>query len=129
MIATVSLETAKLLKDSGFKQDTSLYWFAFGHGIHEWQLTDRILDKKSIKGWRHFEKNNKETVMYASPTTDELLSELPILLDGYKLNLYRLGNGLWVIDYGHRVPESSYRMLPEALAKMWLFLKSERLIK
>lgn len=149
MIQTTTLKTSQLLKEAGFKQDTGLYWFAFGNGIHEWQLTNNILSKENIKGWRAFEKSNKETIMYAAPITDELLSELPAgtmskskVVCQFEINMfgkprkYRVQYRCLHKDtYNDRCTYLDLPLdaicnesLPEALASMWLHLKKENLI-
>lgn len=139
MIKTVSLDTAKKLKEVGFKQNSALYWFAFGHGVREWQITDRILDNKSIKGWRNFENNNRETVMYAAPTSDEILEELPCNIKKerriYWLKIKKDKEGFliyYVDDYGgdemDELAVFQEVILCESLAAMWLYLKQQGLL-
>ena len=69
----VSLELARKMKDLGFEQESLFYWFPFGGGVHEWQLTERLFSKEDLKGWKFYEKNDKDFVFYSAYTVAELL--------------------------------------------------------
>lgn len=136
MIKTVRLETAKALKEAGFKQDDSSFYFVNWGKVQVWQCRhkeyiDKYWDEVVDKGY----------TTLAAPTTDELLEELPQYLDsknagnltlesvdfGKQWSLFypikdEFGEDSWL----HEERESS---LPEALAAMWLFLKKEGLLK
>ena len=111
MIKTVSLETAKLLMDAGFPQNTC-------------QMRNMLLLQSDIQYYQ-----------CALPTTDELLEELPYRIVGehYILELVIFKNsGDYTIGYKGKPDTSNAwvenESLPEALANMWLRLKKEGLL-
>lgn len=109
MIRTVSLETAKKLKDEGFIQGTDLFWTEVDGSF---QITP-------MRGIIHDD--------YAAPTTDELLEELPWEINMNELTIEkgRLG---FLIKYGE-ISIYEQKELCECLAQMWLFLKKEGLLE
>lgn len=129
-IQTTTLETSRLMKEAGFPQETRLYW---GNTIH----SDGTISIINL-----FERNQKDIPMmypfrmvdeiysfrqsefnelYAAPTTDEILAELP---DGIRINKLRSFYFVAVDKWS-----GSDTVLPEVLAKMWLDLKSQGLLK
>lgn len=114
MIKIVSLETAKLLKEAGFRQDTSNY-----HEV--------LLNGNSILTSHPLQYNEN----YASPTTDELLEELPdfIIRNNYRASLKILKDiGGFAVTYQSTredVQMCCNESLCEALAQMWLCLKTQ----
>lgn len=99
MIKTVSLDTAKLLKEARFPQMCQYGEPVTKKGVHE------VFDK---------------------PTTDELLEELPYAININKGPFeYRVSYHIVArVDNINFLDKS----LPEALAQMWLFLKKENLL-
>ncbi len=120
MIKTVSLETAKALKDAGFRQDNMAYYYPGelscfkGPVSMEWGIESGLNS--------HFK--------YAAPTTDELLEELPEIVKDQRLNISKERNLYFVsYEYEDNLLQCFHRKsLPEALAQMWLHLKKESLI-
>lgn len=139
MIKTVSLETAKLLKDNGFSQEKSEkhwvdlnfsgargtlkpYAMSFLHGDKPW-------DKESLYS-KHY--------LASAPSTDELLEELPDMVNFKNFNgMLIIQKRLKYFDVYYRrfsgngyFPKNirGYESLPEALAQMWLYLKKEGFI-
>lgn len=119
MIKIVSLETAKLLKESGFRQDTLFSW-SRTHVENPY-----ILGVGVLQPWETLDKEH----CISSPNTDELLEELPI---GITIEKYSSKGEIrfCVREVETRVNHSSHNeSLPEALASMWLWLKSEGLLE
>lgn len=123
MIKTVSLETAKLLKENGFRQDTHFFWANPHNKYSLWTKTDVYSwgYEHTIQDW--IDESNP--VLYAAPTTDELLEKLPpdlMIREAFNLR-YEVGH-VNINDgklFGHEY-------LPEALAQMWLYHKKEGLL-
>lgn len=131
-VKTVSLETAKALKDAGFRQDTYFYWnhvMVNNRGKLEWQLDYRkIGDRNNIP----------------APTTDKLLEELPCQFKyggawfdlqitkwpkEYKVQYVEFYfNDDNLLEISDSLCEFKVESLPEALAQMWLWLKKEGLL-
>lgn len=109
MIKTVSLETAKLFKEAGFRQDTEFMWC---YKPEPPKLVPVI----------EFGKPMGRKLICAAPTTDELLEELPL---GF-IRIER-HNGCFIIEVPSLKYAKSHMELPEALAQMWLWLQSENL--
>jgi hypothetical protein len=122
MIKTVSLETAKALRNAGFRQDCWYFWGENDNGFCLHPATD---EPYALVGkW------------FAAPTTDELLEELPkwFQWQNYAATLHiMVGTEFkWLISYRStkHVPHSTLdKELSEALAQMWLWLKKEGLLK
>lgn len=129
-MTTVSLEMAKKLKEAGFGQDTEYKWLDYaGKGPHLNPFT-------KIGHTDNFEKLYE--VICAAPTTDELLAELPETIHGapvYQLAIEPINKIFWCGYQNHRSDGVEYKReavantLPEALAKMWLWLKSQNLLR
>lgn len=119
MIKTVSLETAKLLKENGFRQDTSFDWV---EGDMGGMSIARIGYESS---WSKYHSH------CSSPTTDELLEELPveIFIDERKvLVIGKIKNGYQCAYRPHPIKFENI-LLAESLSRMWLWLKQEGLLK
>jgi hypothetical protein len=112
-VKTVSLETAKLLKEAGFKKDCH-----FGFIDDEYECNPSPM----------------EWPIYA-PTSDELLEELPynINLKGWNkyFSISKTDVQYYVSYMGGGSDNlcESNKSLPEALAQMWLYLRKEGLIE
>lgn len=125
MIRTVNLETAKKLKDAGFKQDTQYYW-KINPFNDEWYITSLRMDKRFAA--------------FSAPTTDELLEELPAcvvkeIASKHDVNCWlqidKIGDSEYYVGYVHSqnvLYDLFNESLPEALSQMWLFLKKEGLL-
>jgi hypothetical protein len=134
-IKTVGLETAKALKDAGFRQD-SYFWY---------EENPRPLEQRTDSELPHILFVNKSPgigKVYAAPTSDELLEEIvkiEYVSAGFPAFMMFYGlNGQWNVCF--RNPPLSWtqkgsqevgihKELPEALAKMYLFLVKEGLLK
>ncbi len=139
MIKTTSLKTAKLLKEAGFTTNdghTEMYWV--NTCTKGWCLCPVNEEILATDGWLAEEPHN----CFSAPTTDELLEELPkqiVNKDGMAqwLKIKPIGND-WMVVYDP-VDEGctdnfiwcgeTKTLLCEALAKMWLWLKKEGLLK
>lgn len=124
MIKTVSLETAKALKEAGLRQDDSSFYFVNWGKVQAWQCRhkeyiDKFWDEVVDKGY----------ATIAAPTTDELLEELPKHM---RLGI-TIGSKEYAVwdDSASQFTKGVYvgNNLAEAVAKMWLYLKKEGLIK
>lgn len=134
-IKTTSLETSKALKEAGFRQDAD-YIFR-QHSTHKGYVF------MSMEWVKTNDLDMEETDWHAAPTTDELLSELPKVIE--KETNTEAGKRPWHLEIHHGLKwEVLYRWyyhepmthfveenesLPEALAQMYLFLRKEGLIK
>jgi len=109
-----SLELSKQLKEVGWKKETEFWYLpCFNGELEEWHL----VPKKEICGCGGCKR------AVPAPISDELLEELPKFVAITKLN----DNSYSVILLGTDIDFRSN--LPNALAKMWLYLKKEGLIK
>jgi hypothetical protein len=139
MIKTVSLETAKALKEAGFNKNTAFYWKPVRGASRTLPLP--------IFRWELENYTNCDAEDYAAPTTDELLEALPKVRslktdnvegDGgcldYNLQIKFRREGDYIyVGYvsgsGIRSGgEQENKSLVEALAQMWLWLRKEGLI-
>ena len=131
-----SLELCKQLKEAGFLQDTHFKW-------NVWDKNDELYIGEVDASWTQEEWENytedynpPKSEFFAAPTTDELLNELPHEVycvkdyttvttdpDSPQVFYYRVNYGL-----GKKPVYFESRWLPNALAKMWLYLKKEGLI-
>jgi len=126
MIKTVTLQTAKLLKESGFKQNSHFCHYLNKHEDTAINTTADCLFYP-VEFWD----------IFSAPTSDELLEEIPYGLRctdcDYWLNIQKsrfdtydvrytdaFHNNVKIIEQGEN--------LPEAIARMWLCLKKEKLI-
>ena len=130
MIQTVSLETAKLLKEEGFPQETALFYRVdeFGN-VFERNANEDPLKMQKVLG---------TNIYYAKPTTDELLEELPREIrhkEAREIQPLRIYFGRKDLSVEYHLAFTlalhicQHKELPEALAQMWLWLKKENLLK
>lgn len=131
---TVSFETAKKLKDAGFKQETYFYHSLNDKGIyHVCSHREFELLKKISKG-----------EPLPAPDTDELLEGLPYFIEGEDVYVYAFqihcgsvsDKRDWIPNYydeltGNSVYDFSHRneSLIESLAELWLKLKEKKLVQ
>lgn len=112
----VSLETARKLKDAGFPQNTYFNWCEHSKEVHIWDCP------------------HKDDP--AAPTTNELLAALPQRIDhsdnpaGFDFELEKRGSE-YAVAYGSQKGwlHKTIGTLPEALAQLWLKVKSKRNIR
>lgn len=147
MTPTVSLQTAKLLKDEGFPQGSECMWAEFYNTSSNCPnvLLSSLLGVEELEDFK--ERNYlKDLKFYSAPTTDELLAELPVSIgdknwfqitrsfNGYKEVVQSVAYVYWLPENTigqiflkdvHKITNDS---LPEALAQMWLYLKKEGLL-
>lgn len=140
-IKTVSIETAKLLKENGFRQDTD---YAY-NDVELLEVRGNPYCEYFDRYYCSWYKIKNGLQCYSAPTTDELLEELPYLIkffDGdigatLSINLDEnptTSNRQWFCYYAKHFNHVSIchcelnELLPEALALMWLHLRKEGLI-
>lgn len=128
MIKTVSLDTARKLKESGFRQDTEYSWAESSsvmdsHLVHKSNFAACI-----VKDW------------FSAPTTDELIEELPACIVKEQepkkdvncwLEIEKTYADEYIVAYRHsqsELYEVINQSLPESLASMYLWLKSQGLL-
>ncbi len=129
-----SLELAKKLKELGVKQESLFYWFPFGEGIREWQVTKRILDKDAIKGWKYHEKHNKEFSFYSAFTVAELGEMLPAENENkYRFDLVKRTPNKWEMNIfdkcGIYIETFTAKTEANARAKMLIWLIEQGKVK
>lgn len=123
-IRTVSLETARALKEAGWEWPTQFHYDCNDENY----LTDQGGEYYSMDGFN-------------APTAEEILSELPCQLkfdntvgkvgaETKRLVIYKMLSGYTVgyegpMNFEMRKSDS----LPNALANLWIWLKKEGLIK
>lgn len=126
-----SLETSQKLKEILGDREPSWYWFEVQQG---WSL----FDGKYIR--RRFKDNLKELIsedsIYPAYLTDELLEILPKILQYseesfiYNAGLYvayHNGHNRWDVFYSDANYKTHDKSLPEALAKMIIYLHENKL--
>lgn len=126
---TVSLEIAKKLKEAGYKQDNSLFYYQ-GYLHSEGRV--ELVTKEKLDGDYDF---------IAAPTAEEFGEQLPfIFVDKfpkaasntnkkreYSLEIIKYKK-YWGCTYtGYDLQEG--KTLTDALAKMWLYLKQHQLLQ
>lgn len=124
-IVTVSLETAKLLKEEGFKQNSYFAWTNTEES-NEW-IIDRLFSASNY--------------VIAAPTVCELLAELPDAIKSdnkvYGLRIEKQLINVYTVWYYREEEHNEIGLgeqffhnafLPEALAACWLYIKNEGLL-
>lgn len=113
-IQTVSLETAKMLKEEGFRQDA----------IFNWCIPQSEFRCQDPHVPHQFDcMTNKK--LCSAPTSDELFEELPMAIEINKGLKYRVS---YYMSFKRDNVSFLRESLPECLAQMWLWLKKEKLI-
>jgi len=124
----VSLGIAKQLKEAGWNKDAVHYWVK-ERGL--WRLEN---EKHYINGCSITKFINDFPERCPAPLATEILEELPRFLGNsglYELTITHKNYGKYCVSYYDDGNESSYseeqfdESLPNALAKMWLYLKKE----
>lgn len=123
----VSLEIAKKLKEMRWEKETNYSFTNLYRVDGKFDLVN--ITKKQCRG----------KLVYAAPLATEILEELPKWWKhdrGQMLEIiYSDGDVYWVnyTDYTGscppNVPEIEDKSLPDALARMWLYLKENNLLK
>lgn len=118
-----SLELSKQLKEVGWKKETKFWWVNYSYSqemglnlIEDFQITDRPIKIGGI--------NSKKFNNFPAPLTDEILEELPKCLINYSKDY-----PFMITLQNQGVTEMQEdRNLPNALAKMWIYLKKRRVV-
>lgn len=131
MIKTVTLETAKKLKEAGFPQETEFYW----NDAHENRLSDGSWDKipARLLAKNHYYGTSPNDDFYAAPTAEEVLDELPmkIFLEEIvvPIKIY-FDETIWIVGYGQMMKNfqifKESMSLAEAAAKNVFVFKERR---
>lgn len=136
-MTTTSLQTSRLLKENGYPQESSFWWWEDNFGLPQ-DRSSSLNDHKPHNpqnGWAYF----------AAPTADEILDMLPARITNpntRNMDFLRIHPGDdskqdnrqgYTLEYHTafsaplvRVTDNS---LADAAAKMWLYLKREGLLK
>ena len=101
---TVTLETAKKLKEAGYPQDYTHAWYN--------HLIELV--------WRERECY-ANTLLYVAPTAQELADQLPM-----GVNLYKADNVYNATLSENPVIDGYFDTMAEALAALWLKLKESK---
>jgi len=101
----VSLELAEQLKIAGWKKETEFCWTKNSFGV--W-------------GLEYIEEGLNNGQGMPAPLATEILEELPV---GIKVENYKSINGNKVMVKLALENETCWGNLPDALAKMWLYLR------
>jgi len=121
----VNLESAKKLKEAGYKQEGQWWWN--GHD----KLEEGVAYQNgafSLDNFRKWDKNSGGYKSFVAPTVVELLERLP---RGIRMDKKIHIGDFCVYDYGKKISETVYRedaILANALAKMWFYLKKQSMI-
>lgn len=133
MTKTTSLETSRLLQESGFEVETERRWVHF-------KAKKTVMESK-IDNWKVVNEDwDAARLGYAAPTTDELLEEIPwrindnhnpsdlMITRGPKNFTVRYVNA-FKIPF-RSTPDRGFvnENLCECLAKCWLYLKQQGLL-
>jgi len=145
MLKTTSLETSKLLKEAGFKQEgIECIWAEF-YNTSSNVPTTLLSSLLGVEELEDFKERNylKDVKFFAAPTTDELLEELP--KDGsisilpwmdegaygrYEKEVF-CGYAVWYRGFQEKKQHNrpfKNTDLCESLAQCWLWLKKENLL-
>ena len=120
----VSLEIAKKLKEAGWKKETEFWW----HETMKVELVDKV--------WYKGVKEDVGGRFFPAPITDEILEELPYeikIQDRFYWLCIEKEPDHYIVFYKDENKDISEfredKSLPNALAKMWLYLKSNNLLE
>jgi hypothetical protein len=128
---TTSLELSKQLKEAGFPQESFMFYCqADDAGNSDPAYIDLYPNDYGMIDGKDIVK------MYAAPTAEEILDELPkeILFKGvsYRLRINALIGDAWSIEYrsfdGGEFCSKHDKTLSELAGRMWIDLKGEGLI-
>lgn len=125
-MTTTTLETARLMKEAGFSQQTDFVWRKYNSWIVELRSEDYTVD-----GW-----SPKEIDELSAHSTDELLAILPYRIKMKEYNWYaplriEKCDNFYTVGYigdGFGWPLFKNEILAESLAEMAIYLRKEGLI-
>ncbi len=118
----VGLEIAKQLKKSGWNKETEYLWIYHGDASGcRWEL------------YRDSDWDDKGFIEQCyAPIATELLEEIPNKIESTYLSIIKMDKGTYVVQYceedNNTVKDFGDLSLPDALAKMWIYLKENKLI-
>lgn len=148
---TCSLELAKQLKEAGYPQNCCEGGYYSNYGVDEigesddyyhsgrvskddlWEREDNeieLLDYHHAWFLIRAKEQHKDLdiQLFAAPTADEILDRLPKIISVFKSEMLKNG---WTVGYESEsveyTSETAYA-LADAAAKMWIYLKKEKLI-
>ena len=127
----VSLELAKQIQEAGFKKETEFWWTQHKEQEQNPNYRDcaMVCDKGTLEMYPSEFWN-----LYPAPLATEILEELPFRLrevdDDYWLWVTKLKHGGYEVRYRNSNHSRTLKIvqddsLPNALAKMWLYLHKE----
>ncbi len=117
----VSLELSKELKEAGYKQEGLWWWNCCWSGCDKKGEPYTLLLREKANGWEDW---------IAAPTIAELFEQLPKKIGDKTINVHKVLEGYEVYatnQYGASYERFDYN-LANAMAKMYLYLKKERLL-
>lgn len=133
---TVSLELARQLKEAGYPQEEQLFYWTNSFNHTQYGLTHAVaIGSDGFNCYPEWELSDvMVTEGFASPTADEILDQLPEIINGYKAIEIGKYADKYVIRYqlidnsllGIRFDDE---FLVDAAAQCWLYLKKENLLK
>ncbi len=123
----VSLEIAKELNEGGWKKKTEFGWIIFYNNSSTAPLKEFEGLYPSEKLEELKEKSYISIIeIYPAPLATEILEELPARLEGIGfLKIYKFATNLFAVSYAN-IHEQEDKSLPNALAKMWLYLRKKK---
>lgn len=128
MIETVSLQLAKDLKEAGFPQEWKKQCFY-------WTIPE-FNEKEAFCRYSFFPNTESEDIkilgeFYVSPTAEEILEKIPLLIHKHTWKLDEVYIRLKA-PKGYKMSFDGYEIWEENLAecagKMWLYLKKNNLL-
>lgn len=129
---TVNLELSKQLKEAGYPQENhEFYWLEQVSPGRSKTYPDGMF--RLVRGK---ETSLPEQFVFASPTADEILEQLPAQIKNKRLQIDKMPAGEFCISYipfnasdqEEIVVFGTTPSLADAAAKMWLYLKKEGLL-
>ena len=121
----VSLETAKKLKDGGWKKETYCIWWDYINNIDKGNPHFTIVTQENGFSYKH-----PNTFWYPAPTVSELLEELLAFIEKsiFCLEFQKWTSYMEENEKGETIAFDGIT-LQESLATMWLYLKQNNLLK
>ena len=116
----LSLELCKRLREAGFPQDSSIFYWV-NYNDNSWKLN---FDELKVRP-------SSVVDVVACPLAEEILERLPkAVKDNQRIKIipHKVPNGWeWAVYY-EKLHFIEHEILIEALAQMWFWLKKENLI-
>ena len=138
----VSLELAKEIKEAGWNKKTEFRWYPEVLVENEVRIEDNIFEVSPLAvGGSWYISNDKREMLrlyYYAPLGTEIIEELPNIINpiddncrGHCLSISpSVSIKGWQVCYeGYRAKVFIDKSLPNALAKTWIYLKKEGLLK